>query len=612
MEAKMCGIVGGISQRQLATELLDSLKRLEYRGYDSAGIALISNDGDLVRERVNGKVTELIEACQRHPLSGVCGIAHTRWATHGKPSVENAHPHISKSQVAVVHNGIIENYQELRQKLINEGYLFNSETDTEVIAHLIHSHLAKTSDLHHAVALSIKELKGMYAIAVISPRYPDTIVVARSGSPLIIGLGKNENYLASDVTALLIFTKKFIILEEGDCAVIQCDKIVIYDKNQNVTSRKIHHPKFTEDTHSKGNFPHFMLKEIYEQPQAIMNVLEGRIDHEKILTASFGLGLIDQLHKIKRVLLLACGTSYHAAITARYWFEHIASIPAQAEIASEFRYRHANIEPDTLVIVISQSGETADTLAALKLAKENHHPTLAICNIPHSSLAREADHTLFTRAGPEIGVASTKTFTTQLTLLFMLMLILRTNKKIMDNKEKGYVEALLKLPVYLETILSDSVIKQIDHIAKQLAKENFIIFLGRDTLYPIAMEGALKLQEITYIASQAYPAGELKHGPLAVIEKATPVVILAPKNILFEKTFSNIEEVLAREAFVIVFTDDSEKFKNIQTVLLPTINAALLPIVYSVVMQLLAYYTAVAKGNDVDQPRNLAKSVTVE
>jgi glucosamine--fructose-6-phosphate aminotransferase (isomerizing) len=589
----MCGIVGGISQRQLGTDLLESLKRLEYRGYDSAGIALISNTGALVCERVNGKITELIKVCHDHPLSGMCGIAHTRWATHGKPSIANAHPHISNSQVAVVHNGIIENYQELKQTLLDAGYTFHSDTDTEVIAHLIHFHLTKTENFFDAVAHSIKELNGMYAIAVISPLYPNEMIAARLGSPLVVGLGQDENYLASDITALLAFTKKFIVLEDGDIAFIRRETVSIYDQKRKLVSRKIYHSTLSEDLDSKGSYPYFMLKEINEQPQAMMNVLEGRIDHEKVITASFGTALVEQLSKIKRVLLVACGTSYHAALTAHYWFEEIVGIPTQAEIASEYRYRHPAMETDTLFIAISQSGETADTLAALKLAKENNYPSLAICNVSHSSLAREADYTLITRAGPEIGVASTKTFTTQLALLFMVMLIIGKNKKISPTQETKYVQALLKLPVIIEQLLS--------------AKTN-------KAIQSIALEGALKLQEISYIPSEAYPAGELKHGPLAIIEKGVPTIILAPKNILFNKTFSNIEEVLARDALTIVFSDDKEKFqgKNITLIQMPEIESSLIPLIYAIAMQLLAYYTAINKGTDVDQPRNLAKSVTVE
>lgn len=548
------------------------------------------------------------------PISGNIGIAHTRWATHGKPSTENAHPHLCRDKVAVVHNGIIENHEQLRDSLMTNGYEFTSETDTEVIVHELHQALASADCLLTAVKQTIKKLEGAYALGIISTTEPKTLVACRKGSPLVIGVGIGEYFIASDVAALLPVTQRFIFLEDGDIASISIDELIIYDVNEHIVNRPIKESQLSADSIDKGHYRHYMLKEIYEQPFAISQALEGRFINNRLQESSFGHNASDVFDKIKSVQILACGTSYHAGLVARYWFEKLARVPCNIEVASEFRYRSPVLDEDTLIVTISQSGETADTLAALQEAKKlGAKYSLAICNVSESSLVRESDLVLMTRAGPEIGVASTKAFTTQLTTLMLLVIAIGRRFALTDEVEKRITSALFNLPGKIESVLKlDNDIKL---LAEQFAEKQNALFLGRGSHYPIAMEGALKLKEISYIHAEAYPAGELKHGPLALIDADMPVITVAPNNSLLEKLKSNIQEVSARGGQLIVFMDEtlvSSSDNNIQIIKVPQVENEISPIIYTIPLQLLSYHVAVLKGTDVDQPRNLAKSVTVE
>ena len=609
----MCGIVGGIAQRNIVPILLEGLKRLEYRGYDSAGLAVIKDDV-IYRKRELGKVKGLEELLRKDPISGNIGIAHTRWATHGKPSTANAHPHVCRDKVAVVHNGIIENHEQLRDSLINNGYDFTSETDTEVIVHELHQALESTDSLLTAVKQTITKLKGAYALGIISLTEPNTLVACRKGSPLVIGIGIGEYFIASDVAALLPVTQRFIFLEDGDVASISIDKLIIYDVNDYIVNRPIKESQLSADSIDKGHYRHYMLKEIYEQPFAISQALEGRFINNRLQESSFGHNASYVFDNIKSVQILACGTSYHAGLVARYWFEKLARVPCNIEVASEFRYRNPVLAEDTLIVTISQSGETADTLAALQEAKKlGAKYSLAICNVSESSLVRESDLVLMTRAGPEIGVASTKAFTTQLTTLMLLVIAIGRRFQLTDEVEQKITSALFRLPGKIEAVLKlDNDIKL---LAEQFAEKQNALFLGRGSHYPIAMEGALKLKEISYIHAEAYPAGELKHGPLALIDADMPVITVAPNNSLLEKLKSNIQEVSARGGQLIVFMDEtlgSSSDTNLQIIKVPQVENEISPIIYTIPLQLLSYHVAVLKGTDVDQPRNLAKSVTVE
>ncbi len=610
----MCGIVGAVAERDVVGILLEGLRRLEYRGYDSSGIAVVNDEGCIDRERELGKVQMLADMLAERPLKGKLGIAHTRWATHGQPSQQNAHPHICKKGVAVVHNGIIENYESLRRQQIKQGYEFTSETDTEVVVHQIYNHQAEGKDLLQATRDAITELEGAYALGVVSNVEQGRLIAARRGSPLVIGVGIGENFIASDVAALLPVTRRFIFLEDGDVADISRAGITIYDASGAPVEREITESALTADASSRGNYRHYMLKEIYEQPQAVIETLEGRVANGKVLEASFGPTAAAIFDKIKSVQLIACGTSFHAAMVARNWFEGVAGLPCRVEVASEFRYRHPVPNPDALVVVLSQSGETADTLAALRATKEwGFGPSLAICNVPESSLSREADLTLMTRAGPEIGVASTKAFTTQLVALLLLVTTIGRRHRITAERENTIVEQLLGLPRHIEEVLKlDEPIKQ---LAERFADKHHALFLGRGVQYPIAMEGALKLKEISYIHAEAYPAGELKHGPLALVDEVMPVIAVAPNDDLLEKLKSNLEEVRARGGELYVFADhdagmDSSERVHVMTI--PPGGGHVSPIIFTIPLQLLSYHVAVLKGTDVDQPRNLAKSVTVE
>ncbi|GLH20671.1 glutamine--fructose-6-phosphate aminotransferase [isomerizing] [Pseudomonas atacamensis] len=610
----MCGIVGAVAERNITAILLEGLKRLEYRGYDSAGVAVYTNDQTLERMRRPGKVSELETALAEHPLAGRLGIAHTRWATHGAPCERNAHPHFS-GDIAVVHNGIIENHEALREQLKALGYAFSSDTDTEVIAHLLTHNLKEQLDLTAALKATVKELHGAYGLAVINAQQPDRLVAARSGSPLVIGLGLGENFLASDQLALRQVTDRFMYLEEGDIAEIRRDSVQIWDVNGNAVERQTVQYTDGAEAADKGEFRHYMLKEIHEQPAVVQRTLEGRLGNNQVLVEAFGPQAAELFAKVRNVQIVACGTSYHAGMVARYWLEELAGIPCQVEVASEFRYRKVVVQPDTLFVTISQSGETADTLAALRNAKElGFLASLAICNVGISSLVRESDLTLLTQAGREIGVASTKAFTTQLVGLLLLTLSLgQVRGTLANGVEATLVEELRRLPTRLgEALAMDSTVEK---IAELFAEKNHTLFLGRGAQFPVAMEGALKLKEISYIHAEAYPAGELKHGPLALVDNDMPVVTVAPNNELLEKLKSNLQEVRARGGELIVFADEKAAMTNgegTHVVQMPHIHDILSPILYTIPLQLLSYYVAVLKGTDVDQPRNLAKSVTVE
>lgn len=609
----MCGIVAGVAQRNVVPILIEGLKRLEYRGYDSAGLAVVS-DQQIFRKRELGKVRGLEALIAEDPIEGTIGIAHTRWATHGKPSTRNAHPHISVDKVAVVHNGIIENHEQLRSALKTEGYEFTSETDTEVIVHKIAEQLKTSDSLFSAVKTTIASLHGAYALGVVYTEEPNTLIACRKGSPLVIGVGIGEYFIASDIAALLPVTQRFIFLKEGDIAIIKIDSLQIYDEVGELVERPITESQLKADAVDKGQYRHYMLKEIYEQPWAVSETLEGRFINHRLQETSFGHNATEIFDQIKSVLILACGTSYHSGLVARYWFEELARVPCSIEVASEFRYRNPVISPGTLVVTISQSGETADTLAALLEAKRlGVKHSLVICNAPESSLVRESDLVLMTRAGPEIGVASTKAFTTQLVALLMLVMAIGRRFSLSNSLEQQIVSELFSLPGNIEKALQlDS---SIETLSQRFADKHNALFLGRGTHYPIAMEGALKLKEISYIHAEAYPAGELKHGPLALIDAEMPVVTVAPNNSLLEKLKSNIQEVSARGGQLIVFMDESladSDDENVTIEKMPSVNEIISPIIYTIPLQLLSYHVAVLKGTDVDQPRNLAKSVTVE
>lgn len=610
----MCGIVGAVAERNITPILLEGLKRLEYRGYDSAGVAVFTNAGKLERMRRPGKVSELEQALAGEPLVGRLGIAHTRWATHGAPCERNAHPHFS-GDLAVVHNGIIENHEVLREQLKGLGYVFTSDTDTEVIAHLLNHKLKDLGDLTVALKATVKELHGAYGLAVVSASQPDRVVAARSGSPLVIGLGLGENFLASDQLALRQVTDRFMYLEEGDIADIRRESVQIWDVNGQSVEREAVQYRDGAEAADKGEYRHFMLKEIHEQPAVVQRTLEGRLSQNQVLVNAFGPQAAELFAKVRNVQIVACGTSYHAGMVARYWLEELAGIPCQVEVASEFRYRKVVVQPDTLFVTISQSGETADTLAALRNAKElGFLASLAICNVSISSLVRESDLTLLTQAGREIGVASTKAFTTQLVGLLLLTLSLgQVRGTLAEGVEATLVEELRRLPTRLgEALAMDSTVEK---VAELFADKNHTLFLGRGAQYPVAMEGSLKLKEISYIHAEAYPAGELKHGPLALVDDDMPVVTVAPNNELLEKLKSNLQEVRARGGQLVVFADEKAGMTNgegTHVINMPHINDTLSPILYTIPLQLLSYYVAVLKGTDVDQPRNLAKSVTVE
>ncbi len=610
----MCGIVGAVAQRDVAEILINGLHRLEYRGYDSAGVAVVNEHHELQRVRCLGKVKALDEAVSEKPLIGGTGIAHTRWATHGEPSETNAHPHASGT-FAVVHNGIIENHEELRELLKSRGYVFLSQTDTEVIAHLVEWEMRSTDSLLEAVKKAVKQLTGAYGMVVMDSRHPEHLVAARSGSPLVIGLGIGENFLASDQLALLSVTRRFIFLEEGDIAEITRRTVDIYDTYGNKVEREIHESNLENDAAEKGKFRHFMQKEIYEQPTALINTMEGRINYENVIVDSIGNGAKGILEKVEHIQIVACGTSYNAGMVARYWFESLAGVSCDVEIASEFRYRKFVTRPNSLLITLSQSGETADTLAALRLAKEKGYmAALTICNVAGSSLVRESDLAFMTRAGVEVGVASTKAFTTQLVALLMLVMALgKVKGHISAEKEHEIIKAMQSLPVEIEKALAFDT--EIEALAEDFAEKHHALFLGRGAFYPIAVEASLKLKEISYIHAEAYAAGELKHGPLALIDADMPVIVVAPNNELLEKVKSNIEEVRARGGQLYVFADKEAGFtpsEGMKIITMPKVNDIVAPIFYTIPMQLLSYHVALIKGTDVDQPRNLAKSVTVE
>ena len=610
----MCGIVGAVAERNVVPILMEGLRRLEYRGYDSAGLA-VQAGGEISRLRRVGKVAELQAALDDYPTSGGTGISHTRWATHGVPNEANAHPHVSGGDIAVVHNGIIENYEELRTDLKKHGYEFTSDTDTEVVAHRIAFHLKQADDLVAAVKKTVAELEGAYALVVMSAKNTDQIVLARKGCPVVIGLGLGENFVASDVAALLPVTRTFMFLDEGDIALVERKSVTIWDHDDNVVQRPSKESELTADAAERGSFRHFMQKEIHEQAQAVARTLNERIANGKVLDAAFGPKANDALDKTKGVHIIACGTSYHAGLVARYWIEQLCRLPCSVEIASEYRYRSPVVPDGTLFVTISQSGETADTLAALKSAKEaGYVSTLTICNSPESSMVRESDLTMLTHAGPEIGVASTKAFTTQLAALALLTISLARRAGLEDKQERALVAQLAELPGMIEQVLAlDS---SIEVLAQHFADKHHALFLGRGVQNPVAMEGALKLKEISYIHAEAYAAGELKHGPLALVDEDMPVVAVAPDDDLLEKLKSNLQEVRARGGELYVFADPRVQFGDrvgIHTMRMPAmIQDFQAPILYTIPLQLLAYHVAVLKGTDVDQPRNLAKSVTVE
>lgn len=608
----MCGIVGAIAQRNVAKILLEGLSRLEYRGYDSSGVA-INNEIGVKAHRAVGKVQALKDKFEAEPLDGKIGIAHTRWATHGKPTENNAHPHFSGDDLALVHNGIIENHASLRVMLQNKGYVFQSETDTEVIVHLIHDALKSTDDLLEAVQNTLVKLEGAFAIAVTLNRDNDRFIAARKGSPLVVGVGIEENFVASDQLALLHVTDQFIFLEEGDVVDVGRDAVTIYDDKGQVQERPVsvflHHVDATD----KGEFRHYMMKEIYEQPKVIAACLEGRISENKVLTSCFGADSAF-LKQVQNVHIVACGTSYHAGMVAKYWIEDLAGLPCTVEVASEYRYRKVAVPKNSLFLTISQSGETADTLAALRMAKElGYLTTLAICNVPSSTLVRESALTLLTNAGAEIGVASTKAFTTQLTALLITSVAIAVEQGMGAMKEAELVGAMRDLPAYIDLALKqDSHIKV---VADKFANKHHALFLGRGTMFPVALEGSLKLKEISYIHAEAYPAGELKHGPLALVDEDMPIIAIVPNNALLDKLKSNLQEVSARGGQLFVFADRDTDLHNEEGITfteVPKVPEILEPIVHTIPLQLLSYHVAVVKGTDVDQPRNLAKSVTVE
>jgi glucosamine--fructose-6-phosphate aminotransferase (isomerizing) len=610
----MCGIVGAVAERDVVPILMEGLRRLEYRGYDSAGIAILDGD-EISRVRRLGKVQELQQALDKKPLHGVTGISHTRWATHGAPSESNAHPHMSGQTIAIVHNGIIENYEELREDLKKHDFEFDSETDTEVIAHRVQHHKNGGMEFPAAVRATISELEGAYALAIMDAKDPHTLVLARSGCPVVVGLGEGENFVASDVAALLPVTRKFMFLEEGDVAVVRREDVIVHDRDGNQVTRPVRESELSADAAERGKFQHYMQKEIHEQAAAVSRTLDERIANGKVLDSAFGPGAPDALDKTRGVHIVACGTSYHAGLIARYWIEQLCRLPCTVEIASEYRYRSPVVPKNTLFITISQSGETADTLAALRLAKEmGYVATLTICNVPESSMVRESELVMMTHAGQEIGVASTKAFTTQLAALSLLTIALGRRNGLEEKQERILVAQLAEIPALINQVLTlDSAIES---LAEHFADKHHALFVGRGVQNPVAMEGALKLKEISYIHAEAYAAGELKHGPLALVDDDMPVVAVAPDDDLLEKLKSNLQEVRARGGLLYVFADPRVQFADrvgIHTMSMPAaIQDFQAPIIYTVPLQLLAYHVAVLRGTDVDQPRNLAKSVTVE
>ncbi|WP_135456195.1 glutamine--fructose-6-phosphate transaminase (isomerizing) [Vibrio echinoideorum] len=610
----MCGIVGAVAQRDVAEILVEGLRRLEYRGYDSAGVAVVDTESNLTRVRRLGKVQELADAVDQQHVIGGTGIAHTRWATHGEPSEANAHPHMS-GDIAVVHNGIIENHETLRALLQERGYVFTSQTDTEVIAHLVEWELRTSNSLVEALQKTAKQLDGAYGTVAVDRKDPSRIVVARSGSPIVIGFGVGENFLASDQLALLSVTRRFMYLEEGDVAEVTRRDVTVFDVAGERVEREVVESNAEHDAGDKGQYRHFMQKEIFEQPSALINTMEGRISETAVITNAIGVKAEEILSKVEHVQIIACGTSYNSGMAARYWFESLAGVSCDVEIASEFRYRDFVVRPNSLLVTLSQSGETADTLAALRLAKEKGYMSaMTICNVAGSSLVRESDFAFMTRAGTEIGVASTKAFTTQLAaMLMMVTSIGRLQGRINEEKEAEIVQALHQLPADIEKALAFD--KEIEALAPDFADKHHTLFLGRGEFYPIAMEASLKLKEISYIHAEAYAAGELKHGPLALIDADMPVVVIAPSNDLLEKLKSNVEEVRARGGLLYVFADEDAGFEsdeNMKIIKMPHVSEVTAPIYYTVPMQLLSYHVALIKGTDVDQPRNLAKAVTVE
>jgi len=609
----MCGIVGAVSQRDITNILVKGLQRLEYRGYDSAGVCIVTDNDELERRRTVGKVKNLEKLIEAQPLSGFCGIAHTRWATHGVPSETNAHPHMC-GDVALVHNGIIENYEVLRKQQLETGHQFDSDTDTEVIVHAVSDAYKKTNDLLTSVQKTVESLEGAYALGVVEKGNNDHLIAVRKGSPLVIGIGNNEHFIASDVFALLGEAEHFIYLEDGDVADITHKGVTIYDAKGRQVKRKINKTKLQVNDAGIGEYDHYMQKEIFEQAAVLKQTLEGRIANGRLLSDCFGKDAEEAFRSIEEVQIVACGTSFHAGLVAKYWFESVAGLPCHIEVASEFRYRPHIVIRKTLFVTISQSGETADTLAALQASSDiGYAHTLTICNVPESSLVRESEWALMTKAGPEIGVASTKAFTTQLTALLLLVIALGKHHKIDDKKEIEIVRQLEVLPEQVAEVLRLE--PDIIEFAKQFSNKHHALFLGRGEQYPVAMEGALKLKEISYIHAEAYPAGELKHGPLALVDDQMPVVAVAPNNDLLEKLKSNLQEVQARGGELFVFADTHaifEEVKGLKIIRVSEINEIVAPIIYTVPLQLLAYHVAVIKGTDVDQPRNLAKSVTVE
>ena len=607
----MCGIVAVASQTNIVSILADGLKHLEYRGYDSSGIALIQNK-NICSYKKEGNVSELTQSLDKK-LSANIGIAHTRWATHGKPSKENAHPHISDDNIAIVHNGIIENYLEIKNKFFKD-VVFASETDSEILAHLINFY-TKENEIFEAVYLTLKEVKGSYAIAVLDKKNSDKIIVARNGSPLLIGLGEKTNFVASDAQALIEHTNKFVYLEDGDLATVTAEEVKIYNKDKQSIRRETKKSKLSLNSNSKNGYKHYMLKEIFEQPEAVRATIQDRIINNAVPKEILGPNAKEYLEKFKVVQIIACGTSYHAALVAKHWLERLAGIPCHAEIASEFRYRRHAVQKDTLLICISQSGETADTLSALREIKEEdfYVGTIAVCNVPESSLARECDSTLITHAGPEIGVASTKAFTTQLTALMLLVIVLGKRFEITDELENSLCAQLKSLPEKIKSTLDLD--NKVAELAKIFSDKEHALFLGRGSHFPIAREGALKLKEISYIHAESYAAGELKHGPLAIVDENMPVIAVAPNNVVLEKLKSNLEEVKARGGKLYIFADKKAGFKNDDISQVFEIDAPMnpvSPILFTIPLQLLAYHCAIIKGTNVDMPRNLAKSVTVE